>query len=381
MERLQHRLDYTQEKILTLYEKDSTDINDHISLWMAVRHENVLFHTMRKRGIVRVMGRSIPSLQASEKSAKDAIMMQLQLEDLAKSPYGLEPWSLSETTLERYLAPPRETFKKGGVHVNVTFDNEESNSAEYVMWTYIYVTDENGDWHKTQGGVDRTGIYYIGVDGSHIYYVYFEDEAAQHSRTGQYTVNSDQDVSDPVINTDSSRNRETGEETPRRRGTYLRRSSPAAPARPTPPQRSRQRKRSPAGPTTNTTPETRPTLLSARNRRSRSGRSPSATGGRHQARHRSSAERPGPTPQFYLIGCRGPVNTLRCYRFKLKKRPNPDITYISTTFNWTAPQGTDRCGSGRFLIAFTSKEHRDEFYVAARPPPNIGLFKGECETI
>lgn len=382
MERLLERLDSIENQILSLYEKDSVELEDHILLWKLIRQENVIWHVLRREGHTKVGGRTVPSLVSSEANAKFAIEMQLVLESLNESPYAQEGWSLQETSRERYLTEPSRKLKKIGRPVTLEFDHDPENVTEVVLWDWVYYQKPDDKWYKARGGVDDLGLYYVDHEGTRKYYVEFATEAENFSNTGEVTYRMGSalaSIPEPVTVTDSApqqnasrdstsvparrrRNAETGEATPakRRRGGYKRRSSPptGGERRQTTPVRGNRR-----GPTAGT-----------------GGQSPQGSrggsGALQQQTPGTAAERRG----HYLVGAKGPVNSLRCLRYKWKKH-RQDIQYLGTTFTWTEPDGTERCGSGRFLCAFASERMRDRFLQSVQPPKNIGLFRAFSEAL
>lgn len=384
MERLLERLDYIQEQILTLYEKDSVDLEDHIRLWNLLRRENAIWYVLRQEGHARVGGRAVPAMTVSEANAKFAIEMQIKLESLKASPYAAEGWSLQETTKERYLAEPSRTFKKLGQPVTLMFDNDPENLTEVVLWKWVYYITPTDEWYKARGGIDDTGIYYIDHESVKMYYVRFDMEAENFSETGTVTYRLGSalvNVPEPVTVTDSSstrertpkvlrpqgsrrrRNEETGEPvTPapkRRRGAYGRRSSPKA------------QRRTAASPVS----------------RGNGGSSDFTSGESdegHRVRHRALRKKTAgvaPAEGHYLVGAKGPVNSLRCLRYKWKNKYSGDIMYLGTTFTWTESDGTERCGSGRFFCAFSNETKREKFLKSVKIPKNIGLFRAHAEKL
>lgn len=380
MERLLERLDSIQNQILSLYERDSVELEDQILLWSLIRKENVIWHVLRKEGHTKVGGRSVPSLASSEASAKAAIELQLKLESLNESPYAREGWSLQETSQERYLSEPNRTFKKLGQPVTLIFDNDPDNATEVVQWKYVYYQKPDDTWYKATGGIDELGIYYTDHEGVRRYYVDFQTEAQNYSNTGQVTYRIGSalgSVPEPVTVTDSApqqdadkrrapplrrRNSETGEASPaqRRRGRYTRRASPPS---------GRQRGQE--------------TPVRRRQRGTTAGSAGDASEGPDQRPRVLREKTPGSAERrrgHFLVGAKGPVNSLRCLRYKWK-RHRSDILYLGTTFTWTEPDGTERCGSGRFLCAFQNERTRERFLATVIPPKNIGLFRAEAESL
>ncbi|UJQ88228.1 E2 protein [Eumops bonariensis papillomavirus type 1] len=404
MEKLLQRLDSIQEEILTLYERDSKDLKDHIKLWSLLRRESAIWYILRREGFSTVGGRVVPSIQSSESSAKIAIEIQLSLESLLRSRYGSEKWSLQEISKERYLAEPPRIFKKGGQPVTIMFDDDPQNITEVVSWNYLYIPGDNDTWVKTKGEIDDEGLFYRDSAGAKVYYISFEAEAQNFSETGavSYRLGSALATIEPVDITDSSsqsrdqnpdprqqrptarrapssssssgrrtrvrgRSSETGEDTARKRRRLQRRSSP-------PPPSGKQPRPSTGEPQT--------PVRGGRSGRRSPGDTPESTPKGHRGRSKPLQKETAATQRgYYLVAAKGPVNSLRCLRYRWRKRYETKFMYLSTSFNWTHPHGTERCGSSRFMLAFDNESKRDQFMRSVPVPKNIGLFKAWAEKL
>lgn len=404
MEKLLARLGSIEEKILDLYEKDSKKLSDHIELWTLIRREHALWHVLRQEGYSRVGGRVVPSLAASESQAKFAIEMTLTLESLQKSQYGQEEWTLAETSRERFLSEPSRTFKKMGSHLTIMFDDDPNNLTEVVVWKWVYHLTDNNSWHKARGGHDDIGVYYEDVQGNKVYFISFAEEATNFSETGTYEVTLGSALervhdepdsltgrSSPQPNTrirsrSSPRKKvprhsssstsgqgfqkdphpETGEITPRQRG-----GRPQQQGKHNTPTRRRRVLR---GSRTST-----PVHPGAR----RSPRkSPESTPGRHRAGSGSLQKKGEASHKGYHLVClRGPANSLRCTRYKLRKKYQSLIHYMGTSFTWTETSGASKCGSARCLIAFKTLEDREHFMKVVVKPKNIGMCRGYLDQL
>ncbi|CAA44658.1 E2 [Pygmy chimpanzee papillomavirus type 1] len=192
METLAKHLDACQEQLLELYEENSNELTKHIQHWKCVRHENVLLYKARQMGLSHIGLQVVPPLKVSQTKGHEAIEMQMTLETVLKSEYGTEPWTLQETSFEMWLTPPKHCFKKQGQTVEVRYDCNAENSMHYVLWKYIYVC-ENDRWQKVKGMVDIKGLYYM-VGQCKTYYIDFEKEAKQYSKTLQWEVCYDSKV-------------------------------------------------------------------------------------------------------------------------------------------------------------------------------------------
>lgn len=407
-ENLSSRLESLQTKILDLYEKDSTDINDHIELWHTIRQEQVLLFYARRNGINRLLGVPVPSLQSAEVSAKDAIEVETFLKSLARSEYGLETWTLQQTSKERLRADPANTFKKEGDQVTVIFDNDEDNEAEYTIWGFVYYQGDDDVWHKTGSFVNHQGIFYFNEDGEEIYYVDFEEEAEKYSSTASWTVRyhnnefiDDSSSSVPADSTTSavrgasihtpqrkrgrSQSPQAGEEAPPqaenppagRRGrsrSPLHRQPRSSTAGVVIRRRGQQGERQPSQPSTSTPSSTT-------GRRGRVLRPPSASevGERHTTVEGRSHSRllqllrEARDPP--ILGFSGNLNSLKCYRYRLNRDYRHLFDNVSTTWRWTT-KGRGRCEGGSIILKFKSVSQRDEFLRNVSFPQVLSPFIG-----
>nr|AYA94784.1 MAG: E2 protein [Human papillomavirus] len=383
MENLSQRLESLQEKLLSLYEQDSTDIQDQILHWTLIKQEQVIYHYARQNGVRRLGMQSIPTLAASEARAKQAIEMTLQLQSLANSPFGLESWSLQETSRERYTAEPSNTFKKLPETLILTFDNDKDNSVEHTVWSYIYYQNGDGIWHKEESGVDDKGIYFLKYGVDKVYYVNFGDEATRYSRRGEYIVTfknqrhsynvssvsstsgSPGSPDSTEANAPSSNTRGSTEESPQRpvrSGAFGQRPS-------TSPRVSSRRGGEQGKPGTGTD--------------SLSGLappSPAEVGSRTTQPARRGQSRLRVLLQEArdpLVLClKGGPNQLKCLRYRLKKQHHSLFAKISTTWHWVHNISTDRVGNARMLIQFVSEEQRNRFLDEIIVPKDITVFRG-----
>lgn len=426
------RLNSIQNQILDLYELNSNHLDDHITLWNLIRKENALFFAARQRGLTSLGGQTLPSSASSQSSAKDAIKQVLYLQSLKESRYGGEPWTLQETSKERLNTEPQYRFKKNGVQVDVTFDNDPENVARYVLWTLIYFQDANDQWVKTTGRVDHSGLYYVDEEGDRIYYIDFAEEAMKFSNTAYWTVthngalilpDSGSATSQPADSTTSEeaslpdsaevqfqhpststssrlkeRPRKVARETRRRGG---RTSTPIQPKRPQG-QRGggegeggRRRGRLRLGGSRVTG---RPQRRGGSGRTQRSQRpdinlASTGTSGRRapspdevgtstktpQGRGRSRLDRllqEARDPPF--LGLKGENNTLKCVRYRLKGQYGSYFEKVTTTWQWTSSTGNDRCGEGRILILFKDEQQRALFLDKVKLPKSVALFAGSA---
>lgn len=202
METLCARLESVQEELLMLYEADSSDIENQIKHWSLMRKEAILHNFARRKGIYRLGYHTVMPLQASYARATEAIEMMLHLDTLKDSKWGKEPWTLGDTSRERWMAAPQYCFKKDGETVEVQFDNEPENTMLYTMWRTIYHQSDTG-WEKAAGHVDHNGCYYYDGD-VRMTYVDFAEEAKKYGRTGEWEVHCKTHNVSPVASVSST---------------------------------------------------------------------------------------------------------------------------------------------------------------------------------
>uniref|UniRef100_A0AAU7E3T1 Regulatory protein E2 n=1 Tax=Mops bat papillomavirus TaxID=3141892 RepID=A0AAU7E3T1_9PAPI len=385
---LSERLDSVQERILSLIEKNSEFLDDHIEYWDCIRKEQLLLHYARKQGYGRLLGQTVPSLQSSEVTAKQAIEMLIHLRSLRKSRYGAEPWTLTDTSRETFMNDPPFTFKKHPYIVDLQFDDDPENVVRLTNYRRIY-HQNNGDddWSESPGLVDYIGMYYKD-DGLLVYFADFKEQAQSYSNTGLYQVMFDGKVltADSVDSVpqqrgatpDSSEESTSGTATPpgssskkkgppksvrlrRRRGGYPRRSSGPA-GQPRKPRKSRD------------SPRSRGLLRAA------APVSPEEVGGHHSLVGRRSGSRLQTLLQEArdppCLGLRGTANQLKHFRFQIKKKYSQLCKYVSTSFYWTCSKSTARVGRPRMLIVFENEGQRERFSLHVNLPKGIESFKG-----
>lgn len=368
MERLTQLLESVQDDLLNLYEQDSDKLTDQIRQWELIRKENAILYAARRQGFIRLGLHTVPTLQSAEVKAREAIEMQMYLQSLQRSPFGDERWTLQQTTRDRFLAPPEYCFKKGGTSVDVFFDNDKENSAQYTLWQYVYYQSGDDVWHKVPGEIDFMGLYYIQIDGLQVYFVSFAEEAARYSQTGTWQVMLN---NKPILPDDSvtSSGAAHGD-------TVAHRSRPATPAL------SGKKK-------TTSTDSTRVRGRSGQHQTRRGGRrrrqqressrgsapSPEEVGSRHQTPARRGGGRlrdllqDAFDPAALLV--KGPANSVKCFRFQCKRKHSSLFNCISTTFYWTSAEGPKRLGDARMIIVFDSDPQRDKFLSRVRLPPSL----------
>ncbi|AAN09958.1 putative regulatory protein E2 [Bos taurus papillomavirus 3] len=412
METLQARFDAVQEQLLEIYEQDTSSLDVQITYWTLIRHEQALYYYARRQGILRLGIYQVPPTGVSEKKAKDAIKMTLFLKSLQKSEFAAQPWSLPETSLERFLAAPENTFKKRGQHVTVIYDKDSMNAMEYTLWTEIYAVDDNDQWHKYTSGVDYDGIYFTDAQGNKNYYVSFADDAALYSKLGHWEVQYENQVLSPPVTSSlpPGPNRRRGPQTrghPRHKSASFRRSASSGSdtrdsrGRSRSPSssrsRSRSRSRSPSG------SHSRPRAPHVPDQET--GRPPGG-GGRRGSRDQQQGPggpappspgevgtRSGPPetkakgrlaelisaaydpPVLLLQGC---ANTLKSFRRRTTQSYPHTFLCMSTSWTWASKTCTVKSGH-RMLVAFVNSEQRTLFLATVKIPKGVTCLKGSFD--
>lgn len=187
MEALNQRFTVLQDQLMDIYERGSDTLEEQIKHWTLLKQEQIILNYARRRGIMRLGYHPVPSLAISESKAKDAIAMVLHLENLKRSPYKDEPWTLINTSLETFRTAPANCFKKGPQNVEVIFDNDPENLMLYTAWKSIYYEDTEGQWQKTEGHIDYTGLYFLEGGIKH-YYVEFSVDARRFGSGSEWEV-------------------------------------------------------------------------------------------------------------------------------------------------------------------------------------------------
>lgn len=170
---------------MCIYEEGDSNLSTQVRHWQLIRQEQVLLHAARQQGHTRIGMQAVPPLAASQANAKAAIEMHLLLQSLLQSPFAKEPWTLSDTSRDMYLAVPMHTLKKSGQTVEVCFDGDQDNSMHYTKWRQVFYTDDRGVWKRVASHCDVTGIFFE-KNGHREYYVRFEKEAMRFSVTGTW---------------------------------------------------------------------------------------------------------------------------------------------------------------------------------------------------
>lgn len=431
MATLQARFDAVQEQLLQIYESEENSLDVQLEYWLLLRKEQALYYYARQQGINRLGLFPVPPARVSEKRAKDAIAMSLQLQSLKKSPYGSETWTMTQTSRETFLAEPSNTFKKRPAQATVVYDNDVLNSMLYTVYNDIYYADENDVWYKVHSTVNYDGIYYTDHLGTHHYYVKFADDAYSYSNSGQWQVLYENQVfSAPVTSstsgstgapaaepeagknattteTDSTatRSQQPATATQRRSVRPVSRSGSRSSSRSRSPQRSplERSSRSPTCPRESTPARGRRRPRRRRSLRRRRTSEGSATegssdGGEFGGRTPPSPEQVGSrsrTPErrpssrlAQLISdaydppvliFQGPANILKCWRRRCTQKYYSLFTHMSTTFTWLSGSGVK--STNRMLAAFASTAQRELFLDTVKTPKGVTWGFGSLDCL
>lgn len=371
---------------MNLYEEGSKTIDAQIEHWNIIRKQYVLFYYAKKEGYKNLGLQVLPTFAVSEYKAKEAIQQTLLLESLKKSSYGNEEWTLSQTSAELTVTPPRNAFKKHPYIVDVWFDHSPENSFPYTNWDAIYYQDEQENWHRATGDVDINGLYFVDTRGDKNYFVLFTPDVERYSTTGQWTVKFKNQT---ISSVDSSQTR-LSDISPQgsvssSRDTII---EPAT--------SSSRRNKSEEGIPHSTT-QTSPTVRRGQ-RRGRQGEH--LTRGRSKRRRAEeqafgvpftevgrgshTVPRRGLTrterlteeardPPIILV--KGGGNNLKCWRFRIRKSNNL-FQHMSTVFRWT------ECNLGhRMLITFRNTEQRTLFLKTTSLPKGCTFAYGSLDSL
>lgn len=373
---------------MELYEAGEKTLAAQIEHWTIIRKQYVTMYYARKEGYKNLGLQPLPTLAIAEYKAKEAIHQLLLLQSLQKSQFANEEWTLSETSAETTLTPPRNTFKKDAYIVDVWFDHNPANSFPYTNWNRIYYQDTSDMWHVAEGKADINGLYFDDYTQERQYFVVFAPDVERYSNTGEWTVK----FKNETISSVTSSQRPTSNISIQGLVTSTRDTTKDTVDCPKTP--SRRDKGQEASPST-TTPST-PELRRRRRRRREQGESPyrrgpkrvratstTAVPAREVGRGSSSVPRRGLTrverlaaeardPPIIIL--KGGANHLKCWR----NRNNNSNLFLemSTVFRWV---GKD--SGNRMLIAFSSENQRTQFLNTVNLPKGCSFAFGALESL
>lgn len=386
------------EKEMDLIELDSHQLSDHVTYWETVRKQETLKYAAREQGLHRLGMHVVPPCSVSATRAKQAIQMQILCSSLMQTRWANEPWTLADTSWERFTTPPKEFLKKQARVVEVIFDKDPSNRVWYTVWdACYYVTDYC--WVKTRCSADSTGCYYFDMSGDRVYYHYFEKDAQQFSRTGVWEVLTENclisssthpgDVEVDGIPPDLAvRGRRPGEPQDPSTGVHSAdRAQPSSPVCSTTSSHSDGESRSGLRQRGYLSPgRARDSGLRPSRRGSSGSLSPGLAdvpSGREeevpvdssdQARSAHSEEQLLTAQQQPCLIVTGSVNQVKCFRHRCKSYHRRKYCNATTTVQIVG-QGKERKGKALMLLTYTSSEQRDIFMETVSIPRGMQLQK------
>ncbi|ANZ90267.1 E2 protein [Bos taurus papillomavirus 21] len=386
MESLADRFEEIQELLLDLYEAGKRDIQSQIIHWDYLRKESVLLYYARQRGLTRLGLNTVPVLQASEIRAKNAIMMGIILRSLANSEFGGEDWTLQDTSIEMYRAPPQDTFKKQGSPVEVMFDGDPENINVYTNWGRIYYQDTENNWRVAEGQVSYDGLYYDTVNGQRVFFVKFDEQARTFSKTGSWRVKYKNKFVSESVSSSSTPVSGSSQERPRvsfdtdseeEEGDHHRRD----PRHPLSAGRSRSRSRV-------SRPEPEAGGRGRRRRRQGEGAEdfglvPEEVGSGHRTVPKNIRGRlarlqaEAADPPVILV--RGSINSLKSWRHRCNTKHRCLFQEIGTTFVWSS-KDTSR-DRGRVVVAFRDEVQLTEFLRVVPMPKSCSFARGHLDSL
>lgn len=374
---------------MELYEAGENTLAAQIEHWTIIRKQYVTMYYARKEGYKNLGLQPLPTLQIAEYKAKEAIHQLLLLQSLAKSSFAMEEWTLSDTSAETTLTPPRNTFKKDAYIVDVWFDHNPANSFPYTNWNRIYYQDTADKWHVAEGKADVNGLYFDDYTNERQYFVVFAPDVDRYSTTGEWTVKFKNETISSVTSSQRpsstisvqghvSSSRDTTKDTVD--------SSKTSSSR-----RDKGKEGSPST-TTPSTPELRRRRRRGREQRESPYRrgpkrvratSSTAVSAGEVGRGSTSVPRGGLTrierlaadardPPVIIL--KGGANLLKCWR---NRNNNSNLCLqMSTVFRWA---GQD--SGNRMLIAFRNFNQRTHFLNSVNLPRGCSFALGSLESL
>ena len=82
-----------------------------------------------------------------------------------------------------------------------------------------------------------------------------------------------------------------------------------------------------------------------------------------------------------VILLRGDANTLKCYRYRFRKRHAGGFRFVSTTWSWIGDASNDRIGRSRMLLAFYSESQREKFIHTMKLPTGVEWSLGQFDDL
>lgn len=396
------RLLALQERQMALIEMGSTRLLDHIEYWGTVRGECALLYAARKAGLKNLGMTAVPALQVSAERAKEAIEMQLLLQELLQTPWGKDAWTLADCSSERFRSEPVGCFKKGPRLVEVIYDGDAQNRTWYTAWNLIFMRENKG-WTFCTSGADEKGLYTM-QEGTRTYYLLFSVDASLYSATGTWTVNDLQKTFSFQNSRDTTDGaaghcEEPATGQPGEAGPAAAQPVPAGGSHTGPDSsgdswngghRPRGECPNPVGSsegvlvcTPPPSPVPSPLSVELESESQESEISPPSPDSSEAVTNKPSKRRKrsvGGVAGFDIFQgllshpcliLTGSSNQVKCLRFRLKGRHRTRFRHITTTWWTVGEEGSARCGSANILVTFDSVSQRSNFLATVSLPPGM----------
>ena len=365
METIAKHLDACQEQLLELYEENSNELKKHIQHWKCLRYESVLLHKARQMGLSHIGLQVVPPLTVSQAKGHEAIEMQMTLETLLESEFGMEPWTLQDTSREMWLTPPKRCFKKQGQTVEVKYDCNTDNRMDYVSWTYIYVFDTD-KWIKVKGMVDYKGLYYI-HGNLKTYYIEFEKEAKKYGETlqwevciGSTVICSPASVSSTVQEVSIAGPASYSTTTSTQASTAVSCSAPEECVQAPP----CKRQRGPSRPIGN--PQNTQSIVCVTDYDTLDSANNNINVNHYNNNKGRDNSYCAATP---IVQLQGDSNCLKCFRYRLHEKYKDLFLLASSTWHWTAPNNSQK--HALVTLTYVNEQQRQDFLKTVKIPPTI----------
>ena len=82
-----------------------------------------------------------------------------------------------------------------------------------------------------------------------------------------------------------------------------------------------------------------------------------------------------------MILLRGNANTLKCYRWRFRRKHAGNFRFVSTTWSWVGGHSNDRIGRARMLIAFDTNRERDKCIQEMKLPLGVDWSYGQFDDL
>lgn len=389
------------EQEMNLIEKDSSSLEDHVQYWGNVRRQHMLKYAARNQGLKRLGMHLLPPCCVSAVKAKQAIEMHLLCASLCSTRWANDPWTLTDSSWERFCTPPKNCFKKEPRVVEVIYDEDSSNRVWYTLWDCcLFLTDKG--WYQTRCAADSNGCYYIDMMGARVYYHSFADDARQFSTTGKWDLLNETSVIsssthpaevefDGIPPDFVLRGQHPGEPQGTSTGDHgAPRTQPNSPVSSSTSSHdngdSRSGIRECSLPSPGGARNCRFGSTGSSNSGSLSpGLAPVSQRSEEEVRPDSSREAPPSSPENeeeQLLGgpqqvcllVRGSVNRVKCFRHRCRHHHRRKYRHVTTTLQIVG-EGNGRLGEAMMLFTYTNWEQREQFLRSVTVPPGVKITK------